>query len=107
MPSLRDYDFSEVKPWAGLRPCTPDGLPYIGRVKTLNNLQVGTGHAMLGWTLGPITGKMLAEEILGEEVSVKSKLRCKKDSIDHVRSLSAHQQKQIFKLPKDGLKSRP
>ena len=74
MPSLRDYDFSEVKPWAGLRPCTPDGLPYIGRVKTLNNLQVGTGHAMLGWTLGPITGKMLAEEILGEEVSVKSKL---------------------------------
>lgn len=74
MPSLRDYDFSTIKPWAGLRPCTPDGLPYIGRVSTVNNLQVGTGHAMLGWTLGPITGKMLAEEIIGEQASIKSSL---------------------------------
>ncbi len=74
MPSLRDYDFSSIKPWAGLRPCTPDGLPYIGRVSTVSNLQVGTGHAMLGWTLGPITGKMLAEEIIGEQASVRSSL---------------------------------
>lgn len=74
MPSLRDYDFSQIEPWAGLRPCTPDGLPYIGRIKSLCNLQVGTGHAMLGWTLGPITGKMLAKEIMGENTSVKSTL---------------------------------
>lgn len=74
MPSLADYDFSSIRPWAGLRPCTPDGLPYIGRVSSLSNLQVGTGHAMLGWTLGPITGKMLAEEVLGEKASVKSEL---------------------------------
>lgn len=74
MPSLRDYDFSSIEPWAGLRPCTPDGLPYIGRVSAVSNLQVGTGHAMLGWTLGPITGKMLAEEIIGEQASVRSSL---------------------------------
>lgn len=74
MPSLRAYDFSNIKPWAGLRPCTPDGLPYIGRISSVANLQVGTGHAMLGWTLGPITGKMLAEEIVGEKVSIKSAL---------------------------------
>ena len=74
MPSLADYDFSSIRPWAGLRPCTPDGLPYIGRVSSLSNLQVGTGHAMLGWTLGPITGKMLAEEVLGEKASVRSEL---------------------------------
>ena len=74
MPQFRDTDFSNIKPWAGLRPCTPDGLPYIGRSKRYNNLLVGTGHAMLGWTLGPITGQMLTHEILGEKPAVDSPL---------------------------------
>ena len=74
IPSLRNYDFTQIKPWAGLRPCTPDGLPYIGRIPSVNNVQIGTGHAMLGWTLGPITGKILAEEVMGEKASVKSSL---------------------------------
>ncbi len=74
MPQFRDEDFSEVEPWAGLRPCTPDGLPYIGRTQRYKNLLVGTGHAMLGWTLGPVTGQMLAEEISGETPSITSPL---------------------------------
>ncbi|WP_422007225.1 NAD(P)/FAD-dependent oxidoreductase [Roseivirga pacifica] len=74
IPDYKSFDFSEVEPWAGLRPCTPDGLPYIGRVSGLSNLQVGTGHAMLGWTLGPITGKLLTEQIVGEKASVSSPL---------------------------------
>ncbi len=74
IPDYVDYDFSKIKPWAGLRPCTPDGLPYIGRVNTIENLQVGTGHAMLGWTLGPITGKLLTSNILGEIPSIKTRL---------------------------------
>ncbi len=74
IPDFENYDFSKIKPWAGLRPCTPDGLPYIGRVNTIENLQIGTGHAMLGWTLGPITGKLIMENILGERASVKSPL---------------------------------
>ena len=69
MPQFREEDFSGIKPWAGLRPCSPDGLPYIGRTKKYDNLFIGTGHAMLGWTLGPVTGKLLAENILHSEFS--------------------------------------
>jgi D-amino-acid dehydrogenase len=47
--------------WSGLRPCTPDGLPVIGAASSLSNLVVATGHAMLGMTLGPITGKLVAQ----------------------------------------------
>ena len=74
MPQLEQFDFEQVRPWAGLRPCTPDGLPYIGRTKALSNLCVGTGHAMLGWTLGPITGKLLTQQILSTPADIKSDL---------------------------------
>ena len=58
--------------WAGYRPCTPDGLPAIGRVTTHEGLFVGTGHAMMGMTLGPGSGRILAETILGETPSYES-----------------------------------
>ena len=74
IPDFENFDFNKIKPWAGLRPCTPDGLPYIGRSASLENLQIGTGHAMLGWTLGPITGKILSEDILGKTLSIQSPL---------------------------------
>lgn len=74
IPTFQDYDFSKIEPWAGLRPVTPDGLPYIGRVSTYKNLSVGTGHAMLGWTLGPITGQLLAEDIIDNKSSYNSPL---------------------------------
>lgn len=47
--------------WSGCRPCSPDGLPYIGRVPGYENLLLGGGHAMMGLSLGPATGKLLAE----------------------------------------------
>ena len=50
-----------VEIWRGLRPCTPDGLPIIGRARRLSNLVLATGHAMIGVSLGPITGKLVAE----------------------------------------------
>jgi D-amino-acid dehydrogenase len=50
--------------WVGIRPVTPDGLPTVGPVPGLDGLWVANGHAMLGLTLGPITGKLLAEWIL-------------------------------------------
>ena len=50
----------------GLRPVTPDGLPYIGRSKRHKNLTFATGHAMMGWSLGPATGKLVSE-ILSEK----------------------------------------
>ncbi len=50
--------------WCGLRPCLPDGLPAIGPVRRFPGLYVATGHAMLGLTLSPVTGKLIAECIL-------------------------------------------
>ncbi len=52
--------------WYGFRPCSADGLPYIGRTKQWNNLIMATGHAMLGLSLGAGTGK-LVDEILNEK----------------------------------------
>ena len=58
-------DAGEV--WSGLRPCSPDGLPYIGRSQKLENLIFATGHGMLGVSMGPITGK-LVKQIVCEEI---------------------------------------
>jgi D-amino-acid dehydrogenase len=50
-----------VEIWRGLRPCPPDGLPYIGRSARHPNLIIATGHAMLGISMGPITGQLVAQ----------------------------------------------
>ncbi|WP_422361141.1 NAD(P)/FAD-dependent oxidoreductase [Reichenbachiella sp.] len=60
-PQFNQESFKGIKPWAGLRPCSPDGMPYIGKTKKFNNLIVATGHAMLGISLGPITGQLVCE----------------------------------------------
>ncbi len=57
-------DAPSTSEWCGLRPCTPDGLPVIGPVRGLKGVFVAAGHAMLGLTLGPITGQLVAEWIL-------------------------------------------
>jgi len=49
------------KVWYGYRPCSADGLPYIGRLKKYNNVVVATGHSMLGLSLGAGTGKLVSE----------------------------------------------
>lgn len=54
----------------GLRPCSPDGLPYIGKSLKWKNLTIATGHAMMGWSLGPATGKLVAEIIANEKPSL-------------------------------------
>ena len=56
--------------WYGYRPCSADGLPYIGRVLAFNNVVVATGHAMLGLSLGAGTGRLVAEIIDGQPTSV-------------------------------------
>ena len=50
--------------WCGLRPCTPDGIPFVGPVPGQSGLYVATGHAMLGLTLGPVTGKIIEGYVL-------------------------------------------
>ncbi|GAB2566167.1 NAD(P)/FAD-dependent oxidoreductase [Spirosoma areae] len=49
--------------WRGLRPCSPDGLPYIGRTDGYENVVLATGHGMMGVSLGPATGKLVSELI--------------------------------------------
>ncbi|WP_375580052.1 FAD-dependent oxidoreductase [Marivirga tractuosa] len=55
---------------SGLRPISPDGLPFIGKSSQYKNLNVAAGHAMMGWSLGPITGKLLTEIIAKHTPSV-------------------------------------
>ena len=59
--------------WCGLRPCTPDGLPIIDRLPGHPNVYLSTGHAMLGYTHGPISGKLMAELVCGEPLSLPLK----------------------------------
>ncbi|WP_425637042.1 NAD(P)/FAD-dependent oxidoreductase [Algoriphagus yeomjeoni] len=51
----------ENKIWKGLRPCSPDGLPYIGFAPGYSNVMVNSGHSMMGVSLAPASGKILAE----------------------------------------------
>lgn len=47
--------------WYGFRPCSPDGLPYIGHSSRIENLFIAGGHSMMGLSLGPATGKIIAD----------------------------------------------
>ena len=58
--------FQDAETWAGLRPCTPDGLPVIGWAGQWKNLVVASGHCMLGISLAAATGKIVAQIVSGE-----------------------------------------
>jgi D-amino-acid dehydrogenase len=58
------------KIWSGLRPLSPDGLPYIGRNEKYNNLTIAGGHAMLGLSLAAGTGKLVEEIISRKATSI-------------------------------------
>lgn len=66
LPDFKESDFQDSPVWSGYRSVSPDGLPYIGRFRKNSNLVAATGHAMIGLSLGPVTGRLVAE-ILSEE----------------------------------------
>ena len=68
-PEFREEDFAGIEPWAGLRPCSPDGLPYLGRTARWQNLICATGHAMMGLSLAPATGRIVEELVSESEPS--------------------------------------
>jgi D-amino-acid dehydrogenase len=68
-PALSPENFDGLKRWSGLRPCSPDGLPYLGRVPGHENVIVATGHAMMGLSLGPVTGMLVSDLVMGREPS--------------------------------------
>ncbi len=63
-------DLPQGHVWQGLRPVPPDGMPYIGRSKRVENLVIATGHAMLGLSMGPITGQLVAELVQDQPPSL-------------------------------------
>ncbi|MFZ9935757.1 MAG: NAD(P)/FAD-dependent oxidoreductase [Luteolibacter sp.] len=69
-PEFRVDDFDGIEPWVGLRPVSPDGLPYLGKVPAIDNLIVATGHAMMGLSLGPVSGRLVADLVAGEKTHI-------------------------------------
>ena len=54
----------EMRPWCGLRPASPDGVPILG-AGGMDGLSLATGHGHLGWSMAAGTGKALAQQLLG------------------------------------------
>ena len=65
-PRLRPSQPPEKEIWHGFRPCTPDGLPYIGRLDAYPNLVLATGHAMMGLSLAPATGRLVRDILVAD-----------------------------------------
>ena len=63
MPDIGDV-------WHGLRPCSPDGLPFIGRSRRFENLVIATGHGMMGVSLGPATGRVVCDLLEGAKPAI-------------------------------------
>ena len=63
IPQIKDI-------WYGFRPCSPDGLPYIGYSKQISNLIVAGGHGMMGLSLAPATGKLVSELVDNDPLSI-------------------------------------
>ena len=65
LPAWQDATVAKI--WSGLRPCTPDGLPLIGWLRDDMPVALATGHAMLGLTLAPVTGELVADLVTGKD----------------------------------------
>lgn len=67
-PAFREELFRHLPVWHGFRPMAPDTLPYLGRSRRTPNLVVATGHAMMGVSLAPVSGRIVAAVLAGEGV---------------------------------------
>ncbi|MBT3343739.1 MAG: FAD-dependent oxidoreductase [Gemmatimonadetes bacterium] len=68
LPSWDPDHFVVEEVWGGLRPCTPDGLPMLGRTRRWQNLVLAAGHAMIGISLGAVTGQTAARLVMGSTI---------------------------------------
>jgi len=75
--AIRDYvpeydpeQFEVREIWRGLRPCTPDGLPLMGRPQNFDNLTVAAGHASIGMSLAPVSGQLVSRLVERQEPGV-------------------------------------
>jgi D-amino-acid dehydrogenase len=65
-PDIDTNALELIEIWRGLRPCPPDGLPYLGRPRRYDNVIISTGHGMKGISLAPITGKIVSQLASGQ-----------------------------------------
>ena len=63
-PEINTHD---IKPWAGLRPMTPNMLPIVCKSQKNSRVWYNTGHGHLGWTLSAFTGKKIANQLLNTD----------------------------------------
>ncbi|MCU4163349.1 NAD(P)/FAD-dependent oxidoreductase [Carboxylicivirga caseinilyticus] len=70
IPSIQPMRAEKQTVWEGLRPLSPTGVPYIGKSKAYKNLFVAAGHAMMGMSLAPITGKLISQHVMGEKPDI-------------------------------------
>lgn len=70
LPQLRDYEVTQA--WAGLRPKTPDGVPFMGRVPGFDNLSLATGHYRSGLHLSPVTAVFMRQLLLQDTTDLEA-----------------------------------
>jgi len=70
-PKLKLIEDEKENVACGLRPVSPDGLPFIGKSSKCKNLTIATGHAMMGWSMGTATGKLVSEIMGNTRPSMK------------------------------------
>ena len=69
-PEINISEQEKKEASSGLRPLSPDGLPYIGKPNNCKNLTIAAGHAMMGWTMATGTGKLVSEIISDKKTSL-------------------------------------
>ena len=69
-PDFNADSLELIEIWRGLRPCSPDGLPYIGRPRRYDNVIIATGHGMKGISLAHVTGKIVSQLVSNEQFQV-------------------------------------
>lgn len=69
-PNLKVNIPEKENVWNGFRPCTPTGLPIIEKSKKIQNLTIASGHAMMGVSLAPASGKLVSELVIGKKPSI-------------------------------------
>jgi D-amino-acid dehydrogenase len=65
LPELSEEAMEEPSVWVGFRPASPDGLPIVGPLAGRPEVLVATGHGMTGLTLGPVTGHLVSDLLVG------------------------------------------
>ena len=107
-PRLERAELDAATPWMGFRPVTPDGLPYLGRAPRHPRVVVAAGHAMMGLSLGPVTGRLVAELVAGEAPSVGlGLLDPARHGTRRARATAAHAAPAALAGHRDGPRARP